>query len=121
MIKIFYFFFIMLISLANPGLCQVSHRELIIQVPGITHERGFPEIKNELLSIEGVTVIAFCKQQQLILVKVNALKLENDLILFEKIRNLHYKFYVKQDASLLQAMTTCTKRELSLKNELPLE
>ena len=93
-----------------------SFRDLIIQVPGIHHDRGFPEIKNKLIAIDGVEVITFCQKQQIILMKVDETKLADNKIILDAIHDLNFDFYVKQDATIEKALSTCTANEKPIDN-----
>ena len=88
------------------------YKDLIIQIPGIVKERGYPDIKNALLEIEGVGVYTFCQSQHLILLKVNMNLLPDDKIIYNKIRELGFDFYIKENATIAQALTTCSPEEI---------
>jgi hypothetical protein len=104
--------------------CSYSHaqppntHELIIQVPGIHHSRGFPEISNQLLTINGVRIYAFCESQHLILLKIDESKLTDDRVIFDKIRSMHFDFYVKKDATIQKALSVCRDDEIPVADEV---
>jgi hypothetical protein len=104
-------FFLLALS-ANAQQAQVDTRELIVQVPGIVSTRGFPEIKTRLAAIPGVRVVAFCESQQLLLIKVERKKLADNRPVFEAISELGFKFYLKEGATIANALKACKDKKM---------
>jgi len=87
---------------------QADFRELIVQVPGIENQRGFPEIKDKLVSaVPGLYIVAFCESQQLIMMKLDKKKVPDNRSVFDAISETGYKFYVKEGATITRAKNEC--------------
>jgi hypothetical protein len=93
---------------------HTEYRDLIIQVPGISSSRGFPDIRGKLINVPGVHVIAFCESQQLILMRIEKKKLADNRPVFDAISQLEFKFNVKDGATLQKAMNACKDKSQKL-------
>jgi len=98
----------------NAQTTNANYRELIVQVPGIGSNRGFPEIRGKLINIPGVHVIAFCESQHLIMLKIDKKKQADNKPVFAAINQLEFKFYVKEGASIAKAMDACKDRSMTV-------
>lgn len=98
----------------NAQTTNAKYRELIVQVPGIGSQRGFPEIRGKLINIPGVHVIAFCESQHLILIRIDKKKLADNKPVLEAISHLEFKFYLKKDATIAKAMDACKDKSMTV-------
>ena len=97
---------------------QPATRDVIIQVPGIDLQRGFPEIKNRVATIEGVHVTAFCQSQSLIFLRIDSKKLADNKPVYTAIQNLGFQFYLKPDVTFSKAMLECRDRKQTIYEDL---
>ena len=93
---------------------QVDYRELIIQVPGIESNRGFPDIKSKLTGISGLYIVAFCESQQLVMMMLDKKKLPDNNPVFTAISETGYRFFVKEGATISRAKGECKDKKLVL-------
>ena len=92
---------------------QVEFRELIIQVPGIVVTRGFPDIKSKLTAIPGISIVAFCGSQHLVMMMLDKKVLPDNRPVYDAVYETGYKFNVKEGVTISAAKENCKDRNLT--------
>lgn len=93
--------------------CNFAHSQvpkdntLIIQVPGITADRGMPLLKQKIEALPGCKLYAFCKMQTLLLVILDLKDGASPAEVFEAIQNEGFRFSVKDKAPFERVLLAC--------------
>jgi hypothetical protein len=104
------FITVLLLFVSNWSFAQNPHNYLFVEIPGLSRNRGVPELENQLKSIAGIDSLAYCDNVGLLIIRSNPNSTHLRAEVNKLLHSLNYHYTIKKTLPIEEAQKACMAR-----------
>ncbi|HQV00248.1 MAG TPA: hypothetical protein PLO59_03755, partial [Bacteroidia bacterium] len=95
------------------SFCSAQFREVILYMPHNDLVKQADSIQNSISHLQGINCVGVCARFNVAMFKLQVQFHENNDVFFEALKQKHWTYYIKADATIDQVLNACQLQPLS--------